>query len=135
MSSTPETTASGSASPRPAGAAIGQALKQAPHLVQASSMSSTRLGESFFESGVLHGIRIAQNRPARERAGEAGCDAAAIQFADGIFTSSNSKLVCKSSTCARDSHIAIQPSPGCWVANWIADFCGVAFTLQSRLSL
>ncbi len=43
MSSTPETTALGSASPNPAGPAIGQAVKQAPHLVQASSMSSTRL--------------------------------------------------------------------------------------------
>src|SRR5258708_1482472 len=53
----------------------------------------------------------------------------------GIFTSSNSKLVCKSSTWARDSHIAIQPRPGCWVANWIADFSGAAFTVQSRLSL
>ena len=42
MSSTPEITALGSASPSPAGAAIGQASKQAPHLVQASSMSSTR---------------------------------------------------------------------------------------------
>ena len=65
MSSTPDTTAFGSASPRPAGAAIGQALKQAPHLVQASSMSSTRRGEGFFESGVLHRIRIAQITTAR----------------------------------------------------------------------
>src|SRR4029078_4781132 len=39
ISSTPLTTALGSAPPRPAGAAIGQTLKQAPHLVQASSMS------------------------------------------------------------------------------------------------
>src|SRR3954462_4645862 len=53
----------------------------------------------------------------------------------GIFTSSNSKLVCRSSTWARDSHIDIQPRPGCWVANWIADFSGAAFTAQSRLSL
>src|SRR5437764_2005551 len=53
----------------------------------------------------------------------------------GIFTSSNSKLVCKSSTCARDSHIAIQPRPGCWAANRIADFSGAALTAQSRLSL
>ncbi len=36
---------------------------------------------------------------------------------------------------ARDSHIAIQPRPGCWVENWIADFSGAAFTVQSRLSL
>src|SRR3954466_9267719 len=43
MSSTPDTTAVGSAPARPAGPAIGQALKQAPHFVQASSISSTRL--------------------------------------------------------------------------------------------
>ena len=54
MSSTPDTTATGSASPRPAGAAIGQALKQAPQRVQASSMSSMR-PVRLFESGVLHG--------------------------------------------------------------------------------
>src|SRR6185436_17047439 len=43
ISSTPETTALGSAAPRPAGAAIGQTSKHLPHLVQASTMSSTRL--------------------------------------------------------------------------------------------
>src|SRR5262245_8989893 len=42
MSSTPDTTAFGSASAMPAPPVIGQAVKQAPHLVQASSMSSTR---------------------------------------------------------------------------------------------
>ena len=42
MSSTPDTTAWGSASPSPAGPVIGQAVKHAPHLVQASSISSTR---------------------------------------------------------------------------------------------
>src|SRR3954451_25195505 len=46
MSSTPATTAFGSASPRPAGPAIGQAVKHAPHFVQASSMSSTRLSSA-----------------------------------------------------------------------------------------
>src|ERR1700716_277494 len=42
MSSTPATTAFGSASERPAGPAIGQAVKHAPHVGQALSISSTR---------------------------------------------------------------------------------------------
>ena len=61
MSSTPVTTAYGSASPRPAGSAIGQAVKQAPHLVQASSMSSTRPVRACSNPAVLHRTRIAQN--------------------------------------------------------------------------
>jgi hypothetical protein len=46
MSSTLVTTAFGSASLKPAGPAIGQAVKHAPHVVQASSMSSTRLSRA-----------------------------------------------------------------------------------------
>src|SRR3954453_5862270 len=42
MPNTPATTSFGSASPRPAGPAIGQAVKQAPHPVQALSISLTR---------------------------------------------------------------------------------------------
>src|SRR5438309_2731589 len=41
-SSTPDTTACGSAPVRPAASVIGHAVKQAPHLVQALTISSTR---------------------------------------------------------------------------------------------
>src|SRR5688572_3988656 len=62
MSSTPDTTAFGSASPSPAGAAIGQTSKQAPHLVQASSMSSTRAVRADSNPTFSMSLRIAQNR-------------------------------------------------------------------------
>src|SRR2546428_1842763 len=70
MSRTPATTACGSPAPTPAGAVIGQAEKHAPHLVQASSISSTRLVKAasnpelsigFFLAGMAD-VRIAQNR-------------------------------------------------------------------------
>src|SRR6185369_7512375 len=63
MSSTPDTTATGSASARPAAGAIGQALKQAPHLVQASSMSSMRPVRASSNPVFCMELRIAQIRP------------------------------------------------------------------------
>ena len=47
MSSTPVTVAEGSAAVRPAGSVIGHAAKQAPHLVQALSISSTRVDSAY----------------------------------------------------------------------------------------
>src|SRR5437870_12477191 len=46
MSSTPAMVARGSASAMPAAPVIGQASKHLPHLVQASSISSTRLARA-----------------------------------------------------------------------------------------
>jgi hypothetical protein len=56
MSSTPETTAFGSAPPSPAGSAIGQTSKHLPHLVQASSTSSTRLFRACSNPAVCMGL-------------------------------------------------------------------------------
>src|SRR5436190_10442020 len=58
MSSTPETTACGSASPIPAAPVIGHAVKQAPHLVHASSMSSTRAARAASNAVALMGFAV-----------------------------------------------------------------------------
>src|SRR5947207_15052380 len=67
MSSTPDTTACGSASPSPAGPVIGQAEKHAPHLVQASSMSSTRPA-SAVSNPVLSMVEDSNSNDLRMRA-------------------------------------------------------------------
>ena len=56
MSSTPAITAFGSASPRPAGAAIGQAAKHAPQRVQASSMSPMRPAKASSNPVLFMGV-------------------------------------------------------------------------------
>src|SRR4029077_2915731 len=61
MSRTPVTTSRGSALPIRAAAVLGQAVKQAPHLVQASSMSSTRLASAL--SNVMSLIAFAPRYP------------------------------------------------------------------------
>src|ERR1044071_7126166 len=60
MSSTPAMAAAGSASAMPAGAVIGQASKHLPHLVQASSIVSTRAARAVSKGPAM---QIAINVP------------------------------------------------------------------------
>src|SRR5947209_1679364 len=62
MSRTPAMTSCGSASLIPAAPVIGQALKQAPHLVQASSMSSTRAASATSNAASLIGSTRSASR-------------------------------------------------------------------------
>src|SRR5262245_53087023 len=62
MSSTPAIASRGSASAMPAGALIGQASKHLPHLVQASSMASTRAVRAVSNVFAIAGVSFVWSR-------------------------------------------------------------------------
>jgi len=76
-------------------------------MVQASSSPSDAAGRASSKSGVFcMDIRIAQPVPIRYATKLVALCTLLIRQTAIFFHSSNSKLVCKSSTCARTSHIA-----------------------------